>query len=177
MMAVVEIDPKTGETTLVGSVTLENQWNNNTFAVDEKGAYIVTNGLDKDNLCTEGFLWAFGLDGNDVTVRWKAPYKNAGYLKPGQKNIGSGTTPTLTKTADGMELVGITDNADPQLNVVVYNRNDGTLISETPCFAKMRSADEASLIGVGDIFVAENNFGHYPTWPFSQLVPNGPCRK
>ena len=173
-MAVVEIDPGSGATTLVGSLELENQWNNNTFAVDESGAYIVTNGLDAEGGCTEGYLWAFELTGEGVGVRWKTPYENAGYLKPGQKNIGSGTTPTLTVTEDGIELVGITDNADPQLNVLVCNRSDGTVISQTPCFAKMRSADEASLIGVGDIFVAENNFGHYPTYPFSQLVPNGP---
>jgi hypothetical protein len=173
-MAVVEIDPANGATSLVGALELDRQWNNNTFAVDDLGAYIVTNGLDADNFCTEGYLWALGLDGDQVTVRWKAPYQNAGYLKPGQKNIGSGTTPTLTRTEAEVDLVAITDNADPQLNVVVYRRDDGSLISETPCFAKMRSADEASLIGVGDTFIAENNFGHYPTWPFSQLVPNGP---
>jgi len=37
----------------------------------------------------------------------------------------------------------------------------------------MRSADEASLIGVGSTFIAENNFAHYPTWPYSQTIPNG----
>ncbi|MGV7960849.1 hypothetical protein QPK13_06940 [Photorhabdus tasmaniensis] len=172
-MAVVQIEDD-GSTTLIGANKLEKQWNNNTFAVDENGAYIVTNGLDSEDACTEGYLWAFSLEGNDVTVRWKTPYKNAGYLKPGQKNIGSGTTPTLTKTQDGTELVGITDNADPRLNVLVCNRADGSVISETPCFLEMKSADEASLIGVGDTFVVENNFGHYPTWPFSQLVPNAP---
>jgi len=173
-MAVVEIDPNNGTTTLIDAEVLKNQWNNNTFAVDAKGAYIVTNGLDGKGACTEGYLWAFGLEDNKITVRWKTAYKNAGYLKPGQKNIGSGTTPTLTVLKDGTELVAITDNADPRLNLVVCNRADGSIISETPCFEKMRSADEASLIGVGDSFMVENNFGHYPTWPFSQLVPNGP---
>ncbi|WP_240043065.1 hypothetical protein [Photorhabdus luminescens] len=173
-IAVVQIDPNDGSTTLIGAKELEKQWNNNTFAVDENGAYIVTNGIDSKGLCTKGYLWAFGLEGDDITIRWKTPYKNAGYRKPGQTNIGSGTTPTLTKMEDGTELVGITDNADPRLNVLVCNRSDGSIISETPCFLPMRSADEASLIGVGDTFVVENNFGHYPTWPFSQLVPNGP---
>ncbi|MGJ0579278.1 hypothetical protein ACR71G_14585 [Xenorhabdus bovienii] len=173
-MAVVEIEPSTGNTTLINSLELEKQWNNNTFAVDEKGAYIVTNGIDNKGLCTEGYLWAFNLEKNEVVTRWKTSYKNAGYLKPGQKNIGSGTTPTLTKMENGTELVAITDNADPRLNVVVCNRENGAIISETPCFLRMKSADEASLIGVGDTFVVENNFGHYPTWPFSQLVPNAP---
>lgn len=175
-MAVVQVESSNGvtTTTLVDKMALDNQWNNNTFAVDENGAYIVTNGLDKNNKCNEGYIWAFGFENNEITVRWKSPYKNAGYLKPGQKNIGSGTTPTLTETKDGRQLVGITDNADPQLNVCVYDRMTGKLHSETPCFEKMRSADEASLIGVGDTFIVENNFGHYPTYPLSQYVPNGP---
>ncbi|WP_240042338.1 hypothetical protein [Photorhabdus khanii] len=171
-MAVVQIE-NDGSTTLIGAKELEKQWNNNTFSVDENGAYIVTNGIDNEGACTEGYLWAFGLEGNDIVVRWTTPYQNAGYRKPGQTNIGSGTTPTLTKMEDGTELVGITDNADPRLNVLVCNRADGSVISETPCFLEKRSADEASLIGVGDTFVVENNFGHYPRWPFSQLVPNG----
>lgn len=176
-MAVVEVVPESNHsctTNLVSALRLDRQWNNNTFAVDEHGAYIVTNGLDKKNLCTEGFLWAFELDGDDVKARWKTPYKNAGYLKPGQKNIGSGTTPTLTRTKDGTEYVAITDNADPRLNVVVCDRQDGSVIREVPFFGKMRSADEASLIGVGDTFVVENNFGHFVEWPFSQLTANAP---
>lgn len=176
-MAVVEVVPKSDAgctTNLIGFKMLARQWNNNTFAVDESGAYIVTNGVDDTGICNQGYLWAFGLDGDEVTVRWKTAYENAGYLKPGQKNIGSGTTPTLTVTEDRIELVAITDNADPRLNVVVCNRQDGTVIAKVPCFKKMRSADEASLIGVRDTFVAENNFGHYPTYPLSQYVPNGP---
>lgn len=177
-MAVVEIVQEGGimgcTTNLIGFEKLDKQWNNNTFAVDESGAYLVTNGLDDDNKCNQGYLWAFELDGDEVEVRWKTAYENAGYLKPGQQNIGSGTTPTLTVTEDGIELAAITDNADPRLNVVVYNRQDGSIITQIPCFEKMRSADEASLIGVSDIFVVENNFGHYPTYPQSQYVPNGP---
>lgn len=173
-MAVVQINPSDGTAKLVGSQELVNQWNNNTFSVDEESAYIVTNGVDDNGLSDGGYLWAFELNGSEVSVRWKTPYDNAGYLKPGQKNIGSGTTPTLTMTSDGTEYVAITDNADPQLNVMVCNRKDGSIVSKTPCFEPMRSADEASLVGVQNIFVVENNFGHYPTFPVSQLVPNGP---
>ena len=176
-MAVIEVVPEGDgncRTVLIDSLKLDKQWNNNTFAVDKSGAYIVTNGIDDNNQCNQGYLWAFGLEGNKLIVRWKTAYENAGYQKPGQTNIGSGTTPTLTATEDGTELVAITDNADPRLHVVVCNRRDGSLVAQVPCFEKMRSADEASLIGVQDTFVAENNFGHYPTWPFSQYVPNSP---
>ena len=177
-MAVVEILPDGNGgsvTSLLGKLELENQWNNNTFAVDEQGAYIVTNGLAKSGEAGPSYLWAFAFDerSGEVSVRWKTEYENAGYLKPGQKNIGSGTTPTLTKAEDGTDLVAITDNADPQLNVLVCRRDNGQPIAQVPCFEKMRSADEASLIGVGSTFVAENNFAHYPTWPHSQTIPNG----
>lgn len=172
-IAVIRIDDNS-KFKLIEKIELENQWNNNTLAVDEYGAYIVTNGLDMYGECNEGFLWAFGFKDEKLTVRWKTAYKNAGYLKPGQTNIGSGTTPTLTTTKEGVELVAFTDNADPRLNVVVCNRISGDIVAEIPCFEKMRSADEASLIGVEDIFVVENNFGHYTTYPNSQCVQNGP---
>ena len=158
-MAVVEILPDGDggcKTTLRGSLELENQWNNNTFAVDESGAYIVTNGLKDSGVAGPSFLWAFAYDeaSGDVSVRWKTEYENAGYLKPGQKNIGSGTTPTLSKADDGTELVAITDNADPRLNVLVCRRDDGRPIAQVPCFEKMRSADDdfaaiETLYGIG----------------------------
>lgn len=177
-MAVVEIAPDgqgSCTTTLKANIELNGQWNNNTFAVDEYGAYIVTNGVAESGESDTSFQWAFeyNSDAGAINVRWKKAYENAGYLKPGQKNIGSGTTPTLTMAADGTELIGITDNADPRLHVVVRRRDNGDDVAQIPCFEKMRSADEASLIGVGETFVVENNFAHYPTWPHSQTVANG----
>jgi hypothetical protein len=41
-------------------------------------------------------------------------------------------------------------------------------------FTSMRSADEASLIGVNNYVVAENNFGHTTVPQTSQLTPNEP---
>lgn len=175
MIAVVEISPDENEpTNLISSMELENQWNNNTFAVDETAAYLVTNGLDENKAVTTSYLWAFSLVDDKIEVKWQTKYENSGDLKPGQTNIGSGTTPTLTKT-DEMQYVAITDNANPRLNVMVCNRETGEVICKTPCFNKLRSAAEASLIGVGSYFIVENNFGHEdPTYPFSQLVANEP---
>ncbi|RBP48752.1 hypothetical protein [Arenicella xantha] len=177
-MAVVEVVAQGSgsyRTELRGKIELSGQWNNNTFAVDEAGAYIVTNGVPEHGSgnAGQGYLWAFEYQNGAVSALWKTAYQNAGYLKPGQKNIGSGTTPTLTETPDGTRLVAIADNADPQLHVLVCNRDTGEPVAEIPCFEKMRSADEASLIGVGNTFIAENNFAHYPTWPHSQVIPNG----
>lgn len=181
-MAVVKVEPDTSQddgctTTLMDSYSLDDQWNNNTFAVDEDGAYFVTNGMDSDGKnCTEGYLWSLGYDSSTgkISLRWKANYENSGYLKPGQKNIGSGTTPTLFFDSDGNNFVGITDNNYPQMNVVVYDRNDGTLCTQTGVFPNMRGCDEASLIAVNGRIVVENNFGHTLEPPRSQYVPNEP---
>ena len=58
------------------------------------------------------------------------------------------------------KLVVITDNASPKMNVVVYDLSTGATVSETPVFSKMRSCNEASVIGVNGAVFAPNNFGH-----------------
>ncbi len=180
-IAVVEITPDASQpggcrTVLRDALELENQWNNNTFAVDQDGAYFVTNALDEEGRCNRGFLHCTAYDAasGKVSSRYAAPYENSGMLKPGQTNIGSGTTPTLTDTEDGQKLVAITDNAYPQVHVSVYNRDTGEPVANVPVFAKMRGCDEASLIGVNNRFVVENNFGHTVDYPRSQYVSNEP---
>ena len=180
-IAVVEVVPDDGQpngctTTLLDTMPLPNQWNNNTFAVDEEGAYFVTNALNDEGVCNDGYLYAVAFDpqSGEILSRWKYRYQNSGYFKTGLKNIGSGTTPTLMDDQDGNKLVAITDNANPQMNVVVVDRKDGSLVAEIPVFSNMRGCDEASLIGVNNRVVVENNFGH-TTDPFnSQYVANEP---
>ena len=81
--------------------------------------------------------------------------------------------PHNTVTVDGLG-VSITNNAAPQMNVVVVNRSTGDLISETPVFSKMRSANEATMVDIKDQIFVKNNFGHTLNYPFSQLVSNEP---
>ena len=103
---------------------------------------------------------------------WKSTYENCGLIKKGQTNIGSGTTPTIF---DEGAKVTITDNASPQINVVIYDTTNGKKLSQTPVFPKMRSANEASLIGVEKHLVVENNFGHATGAFFTpQTVANEP---
>ena len=177
-VAVVQIitDSDHCHTKLIDSMELKGQWNNNTVAVSPQGIFFVTNGCDKSGTCTGGYLYSIGFDtGTEkLKINWKSQYKNSGYLKPGQRNIGSGTTPTLFDGPDGKEYVAITDNAYPRMNVVVYERGDGKLVSEVPVFPKMRGCDEASLIGVHGRVVVENNFGHIVNFPHSQYVANEP---
>ena len=159
---------------MIDAMRLERQWNNNVFAVDEEGAYIVTNGLNEEGECVEGYLWAFGLtEEGKIVVRWKSSYENSGVLKPGLSNVGSGTTPSISVTKDGVGLVSIVDNAQP-MNVCAYNREDGTLVSKVPYFDDLQGGDEASLIAVGKYITCENNYNHVLVPVPTPQAPNAP---
>ena len=151
------------------------QYNNNTFAATEEGAVFVTNGLAEDNSCTLGYCYFVSYASGAITVKWQKEYPNSGFLKTGQKNIGSGTTPTvMVDQSTGKRVVVITDNALPRMNVVVYDYDTGDIISQTPVFSKMRSANEASVIGVNKSIYVPNNFGHTIAARQSQYVANEP---
>jgi hypothetical protein len=178
-MAVAQIVPDPGQpngctTTLMDTMRLPRQWNNNTFAVDEQGAYFVTNGVDAQGISNAGALYAVTFDppSKKIQSRWVYDYKNSGIPRVGKANMGSGTTPTLMDLEDDTRLVAIMDHALPQENVVVVDRENGELVAEVPLFPKMRGGNEASLIGVRDRIAAENNFGHTVALGQSQLVPN-----
>ena len=138
------------------------EWIQNSFAVDRKGVYVVS----------DRKLYRFGTDrSGKPKIDWKATYRNSGQTKPGQADDGSGTTPTILK--DG--FVAITDNADP-MNVVVYRtgirlgKGLKRKVCEVPVFPQGASATENSLIGTGRSLIVENNYGY--TNPF---VPEGPA--
>ena len=70
-------------------------------------------------------------------VRWAATYDRGTRQKPGQLSQGSGTTPTLI----GKDLVAITDNAEPRMNVLFYKRDGNArnrLLCKAPVFARRR---------------------------------------
>jgi hypothetical protein len=119
----------------------------NSFAVDEtNGVYIVT----------DAALYRFqaGAAG-EPTVTWRTTYENDGRMKPGQTEIGSGTTPTITS----LGYVAITDNDDP-INIAVFRRTDGAFVCHAPVFEKGASNTDQSLIGAKNAFIAENNYGY-----------------
>jgi hypothetical protein len=119
----------------------------NSFAVDETdGVYVVTNSA----------LYRFQANPDrSPAVTWRTTYENDGTSKPGQTEVGSGTTPTITPTG----LVAITDNADP-IDIAVYKRDTGAFVCHAPVFEKGASDTDQSLIGAGNSFVAENNYGY-----------------
>jgi hypothetical protein len=120
----------------------------NSFAVDDANAvYIVT----------DAALYRFHAGPDGTPLRdWRAAYFNDGRSKPGQTEIGSGTTPTVMTSGP---WVAITDNNDP-IHVNVYNRDSGTLVCSEPVFSKGASNTDQSLVAAGNAIVAENNFGY-----------------
>jgi hypothetical protein len=119
----------------------------NSFAVDETGGVFIV---------TDGALYRFIAGGDGApSITWRTPYANDGTSKPGQTEIGSGTTPTITSAG----YVAITDNDDP-INIDVYRRDDGALVCRAPVFSKGASNTDQSLIGAASSFMAENNYGY-----------------
>jgi hypothetical protein len=132
----------------VVSLRLEDETISNSFAVDEDGGvYIVS----------DRALYRFEKGGEGrPAVRWRARYERGERQKPGQVNFGSGTTPTVL----GERHVAITDNADPRMNVLVFDRRSGEPVCSEPVFAPKKSATDNSLIGIGGSLVVENNYGY-----------------
>ena len=128
----------------------------NSFAGDETGAiYMVT---------THRLAAVEANANGEPVVRWSQTYDRGSVTKPGQLSQGSGTTPTLI----GDDLVAITDNADPRMNVIFYQRTGNAAnreICRVPVFADGASATENSLIYAGSSngshsVIVENNYGY-----------------
>ena len=177
-VAVVSINDA-GDTELKASMTLDGQWIANSIASDEGGIFLVTNGVKSGGGSSNvGYMHYFGYDLTNQTImeKWSETptYESCGLLKPGQLNIGSGTTPSLFETEDGTPIVAITDNAYPKMNVLAYKISTGREIAKVPVLPNMRGANDASLIVAKGRIIYENNFGHVYTEPYSQLVSNEP---
>jgi hypothetical protein len=130
---------------------MDGEINANSFAVDDSGGvYIVS----------DHALYRFDADENGAPkVTWRTAYDRGTRLKTGQASQGSGTTPTVI----GEDYVAITDNADPFMHVLVYERNGpnaGELLCMEPVFRPEEGNTDQSLIAVGNSIVTENNYGY-----------------
>ncbi|RNL60513.1 hypothetical protein EFK50_19525 [Nocardioides marmoriginsengisoli] len=128
----------------------------NSFAGDETGAIymVTTHRLAAVEVNSDG----------EPVIRWSEVYDRGSVTKPGQLSQGSGTTPTLI----GDDLVAITDNADPRMNVIFYKRSGNPAereICKVPVFGAGTSNTENSLVYAGSIggdhsVIVENNYGY-----------------
>ncbi len=132
----------------VAAVNLGGEDIENSFAVAEEGVYVVTGAA------------LYRLDAGAAgppRIVWRTAYDAGTRQKPGQTSRASGTTPTLIG-----DVVAITDNAEPQMNVVVAERESGRVRCRVPVFTPGRSATDNSLIAIDDHLVVENNYGYKP---------------
>ncbi len=129
----------------------------NSFAMDESGGVFVV---------STHALYRYDVRDGRPAVTWRKTYDRGTRVKDGQVSQGSGTTPTLIGSASsaGGGSVAITDNADPQMNVVVFRRGKAgpgrTPLCRQPVFPAGQGSDENSLIAVPGGLVAENNYGY-----------------
>ncbi|MBR2893974.1 MAG: hypothetical protein IKB94_09000 [Clostridia bacterium] len=141
------------DTKNVRFIKLEGEEIQNSFAIAEDGVYVVS----------DHAMYRFDVDedGNPCYT-WRTVYDRGTTTKPGAINQGSGTTPSLLDVpcSDGSirKLVGITDNADDRVNLVIYDRLTGESIVTQPLFESGHSVSENSLIAHGRSFIVENNY-------------------
>ena len=132
----------------VQSIATPGEEIQNGFAVAEDGVYVVTDhalyALDKDP------------QGSPV-IRWREAYDRGSQRQIGSINQGSGTTPTMFG-----DYITITDNADGQINLLIYNRTGAAerLQCKMPLFAAQGSATDNSMIAFNNTVIVENNAGY-----------------
>jgi hypothetical protein len=140
------------QTESVSSLQLDGEAITNSFALDETGGVFIA---------SDHAMYRFDVDSEGSPVMtWREVYDRGSKRKPGQVAQGTGTTPTLM----GKEFVTITDNADPQMHVLVYRRDpvvkDARLVCSEAVFAADQSATENSLIATDHSIIVENNYGY-----------------
>ncbi|MGN6129998.1 MAG: hypothetical protein ACTHOK_06620 [Nocardioidaceae bacterium] len=149
----------------VRAMTLPHQETvGNSVAVDETGAVFVVSSKAL-------YRFVAGRGGRPV-VTWRKPYDAGTRQKPGQSQLGSGTTPTVVRRGK-RHYVAITDNAEPRMHVLVFRadrRRPGKPVCAMPVFPDGRSSTDNSLIAWGRSLVVENNYGY--TGP-EQMPPAG----
>lgn len=112
-------------------------------------------------------------------VVWSVPYDTIGVVRPGQYELGSGTSPTIL--GEG-KYVAITDNAE-QMNVVVYRTEAGLppdqqVVCKVPVFdfpGGGKGANSNSLNGSHNSIVVQNASDYLFDWDTGRLVtPSAP---
>ncbi len=146
----VGVSDRKGESIAV--MALGEEGIDNALAIGRNGVFVVS----------DHAMYAFrrGLNGAPE-VTWREEYDRGSAPKPGTMGHGSGTTPTLV----GDDYVAITDNADGQVNVLVYRQQKNRtgqpqLTCRQAIFPADRGTTENSLAAVGYSLIAENNFGY-----------------
>jgi hypothetical protein len=138
------LDMETGE--VLDSINLPGERIVNGHASDKTGVFIASTLA----------MYRFDFAENKIVQTWRTTYDAGTHVKEGQTDIGTGTTPTLM----GDKYVAITDNGQPSMHVLVYNRETGQLVCSEPVFQPGQASNENSLIATDKSIIVENNFGY-----------------
>ncbi|NNC39041.1 MAG: hypothetical protein EX271_09250 [Acidimicrobiales bacterium] len=141
------LDMETGK---VVATDLGGEEIQNSFALDESGAYIVS----------DHAMYHMRLIDGMPTQTWRIPYDRGTSRKVGSINQGSGTSPSLLR-----DYVTYTDNADDHMNIHVARRGEleegqERHICQVPVFTKGASVTDNSMITHGRSIILENNAGY-----------------
>ncbi|WP_063044122.1 hypothetical protein [Nocardia pseudovaccinii] len=99
-------------------------------------------------------------------VLWRAAYDRGSARKPGQLSWGTGSTPTYFGPTSGAEYLTIVDNADGQVNALVFRSGTGQLVCSQPVLTRGGAGSENSPIGIGRSLFVASTYGYpYPTVP------------
>ncbi len=137
----------------VHTVDLNGEELENSFAVAEDGAYIIS----------DHAMYRFTVDDQgSITQQWRSEYDRGSRVKPSNFNQGSGTTPQIFG-----DMVAITDNAEPRMHVLFLRRSDGSVACSLPVFPESRSTTENAPVGLvrqGEkgleySVIVDNNYG------------------
>ncbi len=147
---------------------INNEEIHNTFAISEDGVFLNSNFAQ--------YKFDIGENGEPCAV-WRTEYDRGSTQKPGSIIRGSGTTPTLLDVprSDGStaHILAISDHADERIHAVIFNRDDGKIISQVPLFDKGYSVTENSFIGYDRSFIIENNYAVSGNAAFMEKNPVG----
>jgi hypothetical protein len=140
------LDMETGE--VIGSLQLPGERIVNGHAAGEEGGVYIASTIA---------MYRFDADFDGIPyISWRETYDAGTHVKEGQTDIGTGTTPTLM----GDRYVTITDNGQPQMHVLVYERQNGHLVCSEPVFKPGQASNENSLVATDSSIIVENNFGY-----------------
>jgi len=135
----------------------------------EGAAYVVT---------TEAMYRVDASPDDELSIVWQEPYDSIGVVRPGQYELGSGTTPTVL--GEG-KYVAITDNAE-QLQVVVFRTDERLdpgeerVVCEVPVFdfpGGGAGAGSNSLVGLRNSIIAQNTADYLFDWETGTLTTPG----
>ncbi|QBS42275.1 hypothetical protein [Nocardia sp. CS682] len=99
-------------------------------------------------------------------VLWRAAYERGPARKPGQLSWGTGSTPTYFGPDSGADFLAIVDNADGQVNALVFRSGSGQFVCSQPVLTKGGAGSENSPVGIGRSLFVASTYGYpYPAVP------------